>query len=85
MSKEYSEEELKKFRLMELIMWSRDIKIGEPLTEKQFKSVRHFMGDVIDAANAVEMKKISIHFDKVGQPHSIDNDGFIESVNGKKL
>ncbi len=85
MEKKYSDEELKRFREIEFFMWLRDIEEGKVLTEKQFKAIRHFLGDIIDKAKAVPMRSVSIHFDKNGEAHSIDNDGFIESVNGKKL
>ena len=85
MEKKYSDDELKKFREMEFFMWLRDIEIGKPVTDKQFAAIRHYLGDLIDAAKSVPMRTVNIHFDKIGQAHSIDNDGFIESVNGKPL
>lgn len=81
----YSEQELADMKKFERIMWLRDIEAGQVVTEKQFEAIRYFLGDIIDMAKAVPMKQVTIHFDKVGQAHSIDNDGMIESVNGKKL
>lgn len=83
--KQYTEAELKRYREIEFFMWSRDIEVGKPLTEKQFASIRHFMGDIIDQAKAVPIQSVSIHFDKLGQAHSIDNNGMIKSVNGVPL
>lgn len=83
--KVYSPEEIKQMREFELTMWLRDIKPGQVLTDKQYQAIRHYLGALIDAAEAIPMRKVSIHFDKVGQAHSIDNDGMIDSVNGKKL
>lgn len=85
MENKYSDDELKKFRETEFIMWLRDIEEGKPITKKQFSAIRHFLGDLIDAAKAVPMTSVNIHFDKLGQAHSIDNNGIIESVNGKPL
>ncbi len=83
--KEYTKEELDKYKFIERCMWLRDIEIGKPLTEKQYTAIHHFLGEIIDMAKGVKMTSVNIHFDKLGQAHSIDNNGIVESVNGKKL
>ncbi len=85
MSREYSKEELEEMRKFERMMWVSSVEQGKLLTDKQYEAIRYFLGDMIDAAKAIPTKTVTIHFDKSGLAHSIDNDGIIESVNGKKL
>jgi hypothetical protein len=76
---EYSKEDI---LAIERMMLLRSIEPGEILTERQYETIRFFLGDLIDKAKAIKETSVSIYFDRLGAPHSIDNNGMIKSVNG---
>lgn len=79
---EYTKDEMERITHA---MRLRDIEPGIILTSEQYQAIRYFIGKMMDVVKALPVNSISIHFDKLGQAHSIDNDGIIESVNGEKL
>jgi len=69
----YSEEQLKQMRDFEAVMWLKDLKEGDPITSRHIEAVKRILGDI--HAKIGEPKSIAtIHFDKVGQPHTLNDD-----------
>lgn len=63
----------------------RDIEVGKVIDDRLYDALMFCFGDLITKVKAVKETSVTIHFDSLGQAHSIDNNGMIESVNGKKL
>ncbi len=71
--REYTKEEIENMKCFERAMWLRDIKVGAVVTDKMYEAVQYFLGSLISVLP--EIKPIAtIHFDKMGQPHTLNDD-----------
>lgn len=76
--KEMTQDEIRQLEgTIKRTMALKSIKVGEIVTQEQFDAIRFYLGESIDLFP--EPRVLKIHFDKLGQPHTLDDD-IIESV-----
>lgn len=63
----YNDEELARYKTIEAMIRLNQLKIGDVITEQLEKDLR-----VVTGPKLYPKTIATIHFDKIGQPHSID-------------
>jgi len=81
---QYSPEELKRMRDFENLYQFKVMKVGEPLTQRQYDAIHYFFGDVIKKIPDPQVLG-DIRFTDKGKPYDASGRGNIASVNGKPI
>lgn len=72
-------------RYFEAVLQSKDLKVGQPLTQMEFDALEHLLGDIWKVARGMKAQSLGeIKFTEKGNPYTTDGNPNEISVDGKK-